>query len=219
MGEDTTDLGDDPDHDAAPHLVVQNPVMTDDVPPSDDVLIRRFETADAGDTWRVFHAAVHGTASRDYTPEQIQAWAPPTVDEARWQRRRSTSHTYLACLDGAVVGFSDFTDEGLLDMLFVHPGAGGRRLARALVTHVLHEAAAAGHHRLHVHASLTARPAFERFGFAVDATRLAEIRGQELQNFDMSIDLKPGDSGGPPSLERRGASENASALPARPGLD
>ncbi|PPK94744.1 putative acetyltransferase [Kineococcus xinjiangensis] len=195
MGKDITGSGDDPDHDAALHLVVQNSIMTDDVSPSEDVLIRRFETADAGDTWRVFHAAVHGTASRDYTPEQIQAWAPPTVDEAAWQRRRSASHTYLACLGGAVVGFSDFTDEGLLDMLFVHPDAGGRGVARALVTHVLHEAAAAGHHRLHVHASLTARPAFERFGFTVDVTRLAEIRGQKLRNFDMSIDLKQIDSG------------------------
>ncbi|WP_345711908.1 GNAT family N-acetyltransferase [Kineococcus glutinatus] len=169
--------------------------MTDDVRPPGVLLIRRYEAADAGDTWRVFQAAVHGTASRDYTPEQIQAWAPATVDEARWQQRRSAAHTWLACLDGAVVGFSDFTDDGLLDMLFVHPDAGGRGVARALVTHVLREAAAAGHHRLHVHASLTAWPAFERLGFTVDATRLAEIRGQKLQNVDMSITVTPGDGG------------------------
>jgi putative acetyltransferase len=157
---------------------------------SHDLLIRRYEAADAVDTWRVFHAAVHGTASRDYTPEQVQAWAPPTVDEARWQGRRSASHTYVACLNGTVVGFSDFTDDGLLDMLFVHPGAGGRGVARALVTRILHEAAAAGHQRLHVHASLTARPAFERFGFTVDASRVVEVRGQRLRNFDMSIVVK-----------------------------
>ena len=169
--------------------------MTSDVHPPTGLSVRRYEPADAGGAWRVFRAAVHGTASRDYTPEQIHAWAPPTVDEARWQRRRSAAHTYVACLDGAVVGFGDLTDDGLLDMLFVHPDAGGRGVARALVTRVLHEAAAAGHPRLHVHASLTAQPALERFGFAVDATRLAEIRGQKLQNFDMSIALRPGNSG------------------------
>ncbi|MEU4621912.1 GNAT family N-acetyltransferase [Actinoplanes sp. NPDC023801] len=165
--------------------------MRDNVPPLGDLLIRRYEATDAGDTWEVFRAAVHGTASRDYTPEQIRAWAPPTVDEARWQGRRSAAHTYVACLNGAVVGFSDFTDDGLLDMLFVDPDVGRRGVARALITHILREAAAAGHQRLHVHASLTARPAFERFGFTVDATRLAEIRGQQLRNFDMSITLKP----------------------------
>lgn len=163
--------------------------MTDDARPARNLEIRRYEAADAADTWRVFHAAVHGTASRDYTAEQIQAWAPPTMDEDRWRLRRSAAHTYLACLDEAVVGFSDFTDAGVLDMLFVHPDAAGSGVARTLVTHVLREATAAGHHRLRAHASLTARPAFERFGFAVDATRLAEVRGQKLQNFDMSIDL------------------------------
>jgi putative acetyltransferase len=47
------------------------------------LLIRRYAVADAGDTWQVFRAAVHGTAGRDYTPEQIEAWAPPTVDASR----------------------------------------------------------------------------------------------------------------------------------------
>ncbi|WP_213003796.1 GNAT family N-acetyltransferase [Winogradskya consettensis] len=168
--------------------------MTYDVPPPENLVIRRYATADAADTLRVFRAAVHGIASRDYTSEQIEAWAPPSLDEARWQERRSAANTYVACLDAAVVGFSDFIDDGLLDMLFVHPDAGGRGVARALVTRILREAAAAGHQGLYVHASLTAKPAFERFGFAVDATRMAEIRGQRLQNFDMSITLKPDDS-------------------------
>ncbi|WP_433832599.1 GNAT family N-acetyltransferase [Actinoplanes sp. CA-015351] len=162
------------------------------------LVIRRYEAADAGATWKVFRAAVHGTAGRDYAREQIEAWAPPTVDEARWAGRRAAAHTYVACWDDAVVGFSDFTDDGLLDMLFVDPRAGGRGVARALVTRVLREAAAAGHRRLHVHASITAKPAFERFGFAVDGTRLAEVGGQQLRNFDMSIAVRqPGSDSWP----------------------
>ncbi|MFI1990576.1 GNAT family N-acetyltransferase [Actinoplanes sp. NPDC020271] len=155
----------------------------------ENLLVRPYEAGDAGATWQVFHAAVRGTASRDYTPSQIAAWAPDVVDEGRWQRRRSAARTFVACQGGVVAGFSDFTDAGVLDMLFVHPDFGGRGVARALVGRVLREAAAAGHSRLLVHASLTARPAFERFGFVVDASRVAEIGGQRLANFDMSIDL------------------------------
>ncbi len=177
-------------------------IVSSDVRPPGNLVIRRYQAADAADTWRVFRAAVHGTASRDYTAEQIDAWAPPATDERRWQDRRSAARTYVACLDGTVVGFSDFTDDGLLDMLFVHPEAGGRGVARALVTRILREAAAAGHRRLRVHASLTAKPAFERFGFTVDATRLAEIRGQRLRNFDMSIALPPDDTEQPDDTER-----------------
>ncbi|PRX22657.1 GNAT family N-acetyltransferase [Actinoplanes italicus] len=157
--------------------------------PPQNLRIRPYQDTDADDTWQVFRAAVHGTASRDYSTAQIEAWAPATVDQTRWRQRRSSAHTYIACLETRIAGFSDFTDEGLLDMLFVHPDAGGRGVARALVTHVLQEAAAAGHQRLRVHASLTARPAFERFGFTVDAERQVELRGQHLRNFAMSIRL------------------------------
>ncbi len=160
-----------------------------DVDASGDLLVRPYEAADAGDTLRIFRAAVHQTARRDYTAEQVRAWAPAIAYEARWHGRRSSSHTFVACLDGSVVGFSDFTKGGELDMLYVHPDAGGRGVARALVARVLREAAAAGHPRLQTHASVTARPAFERFGFVVDGARLVEINGQTLRNFDMSVAL------------------------------
>lgn len=152
------------------------------------MVLRRYEPADADATWRVFHAAVHGTASRDYDPAQVRAWAPEHPDEG-WAARRAAATTFVACVDGAVVGFSDVTDAGVLDMLFVHPGAGGRGVARALVERVLREAAAAGHERVVTRASLTARPVFERFGFGVDAERVVERRGQRLRGSEMSIRL------------------------------
>jgi putative acetyltransferase len=171
------------------------------------LVIRPYEPWDARATWRVFHDAVHGTASRDYTPAQLRAWAPAEIDEERWHRARSASHTRVACLDGAVVGFSDFTDDGVLDMLFVHPAAGGRGVARALVARVLREAAAAGHHRLVTHASATARPVFERSGFRVLAAREVERRGQVLANVEMStgplsVPSGRGESATPRSGER-----------------
>ncbi len=155
--------------------------------PTQQLLVRRYTAADSAATWQVFHDAIHGTASRDYTPQQVHAWAPEHTDLDRWNQVRSAAHTLVACLDGTVIGFSDVTDDGEVDMLFVHPDAGGRGVARALLTRVLREAAAAGHQRLVTHASLTSRPVFERFGFTVDAAQVVHKRGQELRNFDMSL--------------------------------
>ena len=166
-----------------------SPATRRDEPFSRDVLIRPYESVDAEATAQVFMAAIHETARQDYTVEQVNAWAPGDIDVEGWGQGRSTSHTFVACIAGEVVGFSDFTDDGVVDMLFVRPDAGRRGVARALVTRVLDEAAAAGHGRLETHASLTARPAFERFGFVVDAARTVYRRGQELRNFDMSIVL------------------------------
>lgn len=40
----------------------------------------------------------------------------------------------MAELEGRAVGFADLRDDGLLERLFVHPDAGGRRTARTLVS-------------------------------------------------------------------------------------
>ncbi|WP_369825877.1 hypothetical protein [Achromobacter sp. HZ34] len=46
--------------------------------------IRRFRLGDEPALFQVFHSAIHLIAARDYTPEQIEAWAP----DAGWRRDR-----------------------------------------------------------------------------------------------------------------------------------
>lgn len=145
---------------------------------------------DAKLTWNVYYRAVRDTASNDYSSEQVAAWAPDSVDVAAWNERRLSSHTFVATIERRVVGFSDVTDDGLLDMLFVHPEADGRGIARALVTAVVKKAHELGLPRVHTHASRTARPAFEHFGFEVDrANQTNWIRGENLPNYDMHLKL------------------------------
>lgn len=154
--------------------------------------LRRYRPDDAAATWRVFYDAVHRTAAADYSPEQIAAWAPDDADLDAWRARRAASWTIVAVVDGRVAGFSDLTDDAVLDMLFVHPDAARRGVARALVDAVVAEARHRGVARLTVRASRTARPAFERFGFVVDAERPDnEVRGIVVPNFAMHLDLPP----------------------------
>ena len=152
--------------------------------------IRLFAGQDAQATWQVFHAAVHQTAVRDYSAEQVTAWAPDTVDLAAWRKRREQAHTLVAVVDGAVAGFADVTDAGLVDMLFVHPAHAGRGVARLLLEAVIDTARARGLTRLHTHASRTAQPVFERLGFITDRLNDSNwIRGQNLPNSDLHLDL------------------------------
>lgn len=154
------------------------------------VTLRRYRDTDADPTWRVFHAAVRVTGARDYTPEQVEAWSPDEVDLEAWGRRRAAAWTLVAVDGDRVVGFSDLTDDGVLDMLFVHPDLGGQGVARLLVTAVLAEARRRGLARVVAHASRTARPAFERFGFVVDRENTYNsTRGVRVPNFDMHADL------------------------------
>ena len=145
---------------------------------------------DAEPTWQVFHAAVRVTGAMDYTPEQLEAWSPDEVNLEAWGRRRAAAWTLVAVDGDRVVGFSDLTDDGVLDMLFVHPDAGGRGVARHLVEAVLGEARRRGLTRVVTHASRTARPAFERLGFVIDRENPDNwTRGVRVPNFDMHLDL------------------------------
>ena len=58
--------------------------------------IRDFRPTDALEIMRLFHDTVHNVNSRDYTPEQVEAWAPALMDEPRWQERLRANFTYVA---------------------------------------------------------------------------------------------------------------------------
>lgn len=152
--------------------------------------LREYRHSDAAVTAGVFQAAIRTTAALYYDQDQIEAWGGGQIDVARWDLNRSTAWTVVAELDGAVVGFSDLTADGELDMLFVHPAVGGRGIARHLVTAVLAEARRRGMEVVATHASRAARPAFERFGFVVDAENSRNmVRGVAVPNFDMHVQL------------------------------
>ncbi|WP_344216726.1 GNAT family N-acetyltransferase [Kribbella sancticallisti] len=153
-------------------------------------IVRTYEPQDAEPTWDAYFRAVRDTASKDYSPEQVAAWAPESVDLAEWNERRLAAHTFVATINRRVVGFSDVTDNGLLDMLFVPPEAGGRGVARALVGAVVGKARELGLSEIHTHASRTALPAFRRFGFEVErANADNNIRGENVPNYDMYLKL------------------------------
>lgn len=75
-------------------------------------------------------------------------------------------------------------------MLFVHPAAGGRGIARQLVMAALAEARRREVDTVTTHAGWAARPACERFGFVVDAENPNNmVRRVAIPDFDRHIDL------------------------------
>ena len=151
--------------------------------------IRPYRNEDAAETLAVFRRAVHGTASRDYSPEQLAVWAPDDTDPEAWAARRAAASTFVAVEDDRVVGFADLLGEGHVDMTFVDPDFGGRGVATALLEAVVGLARERGVRGLTVHASLTARPFFERRGFVMEREQQVERSGVVLTNFAMSRDL------------------------------
>jgi putative acetyltransferase len=134
------------------------------------------------------------TASADYKPEQIAAWVGgDEPDLSQWDARRLAARTFVAVAGERTAGFADLLDDGLVDMLFVHPDFGRQGIARLLVDAVKREALRGGLSTLRVYASRTARPALEHFGFWVVAFRPHNlVGGQIVPNYEMQCDLATG---------------------------
>jgi putative acetyltransferase len=143
------------------------------------VIVRGYSSpSDALATLEVFTRAVRETARRDYTLEQVLAWAPSALPVLEWDARRAAASTRVAVTDDQIVGFTDVADDGYIDMLFVHPLYNGRGVASALLDSL-------GDGPLWTNASITARGFFAHRGFVVEEAQKVVIRGQVLTNYRM----------------------------------
>ena len=146
---------------------------------------------DANPTLRVFQHAVLETASADYDASQVAAWAGVgSRDVSDWDDGRVAAHTFVAVISAQVAGFADFTDEGVVDMLFVDPRFARRGISRQLIAHVKAQARGAGLSALTTFASRTACPAFERLGLTTLTYRPDNcVRDVVVPNYEMRCDL------------------------------
>ena len=150
--------------------------------------IRKFEFADADGCADLFYRAVHEGAAAKYSADQRCAWVPVRPDAAQFAAKLGAQRCFVAD-DGAIQGFMSLTDEGYLDMAYVHPTQRGTGLAGQLYAAVLNQAHNLRLRRLTTHASLLARPFFARHGWEVDAPEEIERNGVLIPRFRMFLSL------------------------------
>lgn len=147
--------------------------------------IRPYIEGEQGALLTIFQSSVHGLASRDYSAEQVAAWAPPVLDadsRRSWDTRIDANRPWVVEIDGHPVAFADLQQSGYIDQFFVAPEWAGRGIGAALMRHLLEAALAGGMPALFSHVSLTAQPFFEHFGFRVEEVRHPVVRGVALRN-------------------------------------
>ena len=137
----------------------------------------------------IYTASIHSLAAPYYSPEQLAAWAPETVDLARWEKRLAPLHIVVAEDNGVLAGFASYRPDGYLDHLFTHPAFARRGVATRLYLRIEAALRGAGTARVFTQASLAGRPFFDRHGFQVDAEEEVECRGEYLRRFSMHKQL------------------------------
>jgi len=151
--------------------------------------VRNYLPADIEAMIDLFRASVRMVARRDYTHEQVMAWAPDEIDRRSWAARYTSRRAWVAEIDSHVAGFSDLEPDGHLDMMYAHPAYQGRGVATALLEQFEGAARGLGLARLYTEASITARPFFERRGFQLVTAQIVSKRGQDFMNYRMEKHL------------------------------
>lgn len=144
--------------------------------------IRKYTPSDCGELYRLFYGSVHFAAAKDYSAEQLDAWAPENADLKKWNRSFKEKLTLVALADGKPAGFGNIDKTGYLDMLYVHKDYQNIGIASALCGRLEAEVPCG---KITVHASLTAKPFFEKRGYAVVKEQRVSRRGVLLTNYIM----------------------------------
>ena len=155
------------------------------------VTIRKYKTADAQALASIYYHTIHNINIRDYTEEQVNAWAPysSVEDYSGWQEKLAKIKPFVAVLDDVITGFAEFEpiidQGGHIDCFYVHHEHQGKGFGSALMNAVFDKAKQEGIARIYAEVSITARPFFEAKGFKVVKEQKVSLRGVELTNFVM----------------------------------
>lgn len=146
------------------------------------MLIRRFIPGEELALFEIYYSAIHLIASKDYTEEQINAWAPSDVDCNLWVKRIRGINPFVAEVEGKLVGYADVQENGYIDHFFVSGRYARRGIGSSLMATLESEARKLRIAELTSNVSRTAQPFFSRFGFEIVEQRAPFIRGVEVPN-------------------------------------
>lgn len=121
--------------------------------------LREYKPADCAEMARLFYDTVHTVNLRDYTPEQVNAWATGQVDLAAWDISFRAHKTVIAEQNGEIIGFGDLdVKAGYLDRLYVHKDHQNEGVATAICNAL---ESVAETKTVTTHASITAKGFFQ----------------------------------------------------------
>lgn len=143
---------------------------------------RRYISTDCEDLAKLFYHTVHTVNAKDYSCEQLNAWATGKIDLDSWDKSFSAHYTVVAVENDLIVGFGDIDKSGYLDRLYVHKDCQRRGIATAICAELEQVVKA---DKIITHASITAKPFFEQRGYKVIKEQQVERNGIALTNYVM----------------------------------
>ena len=147
--------------------------------------IRRFKQGDEEELYRLFYNTIRKVNVKDYSEDQVQAWAPDDIDMDFVTQKFRDISPFVAVKDEKIIGYADIQPDGYIDHFYCHHQFQGKGVGRFLFAAIEKEAMKKGIPGMYSNVSVTARPFFEAMGFSVEKEQLVTVGDQQLTNYRM----------------------------------
>ena len=175
--------------------------------------IRHYRDGEESALFEIYYSAIHLIACRNYTSEQIEAWAPRDLEPELWCSKIRCINPFVAVLGGELVGYADLQPNGYIDHFFVSGAHPRKGIGAQLMRHLIAEAERQRIPFLTSDVSRTAQSLYESFGFSVVEQRFPKRRGVVIPNALMRLGIQSdltrhcSGSASPPTEFRRWVSQ------------
>ena len=152
--------------------------------------LRRATQEDIPELAVLFRDTIMAINSRDYTPEQVKAWAATSERTESLSRRIDSQHFMVAVTESdKLAGFASIEAPDYLDLMYVSKDFQRQGVGSLLMKDMIKFAVENDFRQITSDVSVTARPLFEAFGFHCVADQWPEIGGIVMPNFKMLLEL------------------------------
>lgn len=148
--------------------------------------IRRASVADIDEIGKLYRDTITTVNAKDYSKEQINAWASTYNNTDGWIRRIEEQHFYVAAIEDTIIGFASLDNNGYLDLLYVHKDYQGRGIATKLTDKLEKVAREMELPEVTVQSSITSKPFFEVRGYKPTGEKHKTVNGIAFNNTIMA---------------------------------
>ncbi len=138
---------------------------------------------------RLFTDTVHKVNARDYSLEQVNAWAPEQADLELWLKRLRGSITLVAEENQTIVSFGNLDPSGHIDCFYTRSEHQNKGYGSKLLLAIEQRARVLGLKKFFTESSITAKPFFLKKGFSLLKQQTVTVRGIKMVNFIMEKEI------------------------------
>ena len=152
------------------------------------IKIREYERNDCIQIVKLFCDTIRFINSKDYSKEEVDAWITGNTNVDKWNKSFENHYCLIAEKGNIIVGFGDMYGN-YIDRLYVHKDYQNIKIGSMILYGLENYASEHMETIISVHASVTAKPFFEKRGYKEICKRQVKRNGVFLVNFAMEKDM------------------------------